>query len=413
MKKSAPRKNYYIAGYVALIIISVIYSINISGQQGWVFTASLLLFPLFSYLEALFLYKTDKIGIETQVLGSMIEKRESAALRVTVSNRSIFPVPLVAMSLYMNDNFHRTDELKKYIGFSVSPRSNFTYDIPVTAEMWGCSPLAIEEAVLHDFMHFFKFRLNTLQSQTGESIVKVIPDVPDAPHDSPALKIISTSLLFDNDSEETKESISPVFTGVPGFTHREYVPGDPVRRINWKLSTKRDKTMIRLDDEIPSVKQVIVLDSCHGKSMRGKADSFYSPACDERTVEGALSVIMALTKMSLDVSFRYFINGQWIETAIESPDDVYNLKIELAGFSFADYDSQTHPQRIPSADSIGSVSCGIIVFTPFPDNILMSEISTSCGNGNGYKLFVPQEYPYALPDSSWIITRDYNTISAN
>ena len=35
---------------------------------------------------------------------------------------------------------------------------------------------------------------------------------------------------------------------MPGYEHREYVAGDSPRRVNYKLSAKKQKLMVRLDE---------------------------------------------------------------------------------------------------------------------------------------------------------------------
>ena len=55
------------------------------------------------------------------------------------------------------------------------------------------------------------------------------------------------------------------FGGFPGYDNREYVPGDPLKRINWKQSAKRNKLLVRLDDEMAARAIHVVLDSVFEK----------------------------------------------------------------------------------------------------------------------------------------------------
>lgn len=48
--------------------------------------------------------------------------------------------------------------------------------------------------------------------------------------------------------EEAEEGVTTRQGGMPGYEHREYVPGDSPRRVNYKLSAKKGKLMVRLDE---------------------------------------------------------------------------------------------------------------------------------------------------------------------
>lgn len=51
-----------------------------------------------------------------------------------------------------------------------------------------------------------------------------------------------------SESEEREEGITVSFGGTAGYEHRDYVAGDSPRRINYKLSAKRRRLMVRMDE---------------------------------------------------------------------------------------------------------------------------------------------------------------------
>jgi uncharacterized protein (DUF58 family) len=70
------------------------------------------------------------------------------------------------------------------------------------------------------------------------------------------IKLIDTA-DFLSDSERYSTS-SPGYDPSETFRIREYVPGDPVRRIHWKLSEKSGKTLVR-DFGLPIVQDMLIL----------------------------------------------------------------------------------------------------------------------------------------------------------
>jgi len=58
------------------------------------------------------------------------------------------------------------------------------------------------------------------------------------------------------------DPFDPFLSGDAGGNElRDYLPGDPIRQIHWKLSSKLDQLMVRLPEEAPEEDPVLVLDA--------------------------------------------------------------------------------------------------------------------------------------------------------
>jgi hypothetical protein len=160
--------------------------------------------------------------------------------------------------------------------------------------------------------------------------IRVFPNIPDIPSDNPLIKSATAALRYDSETEETKESSTPfIQSGFPGYTHRDYEPGDPLKRINWKLSAKRGSYLIRLDDETESFRQIIVLDSLGGGGLSGM----------ERAVETVLAVAFAMVRQGLKAGVWYGTqdeNGEVHYSSFEcaDPGDVKELQTIFAMYDF-------------------------------------------------------------------------------
>ena len=77
----------------------------------------------------------------------------------------------------------------------------------------------------------------------------------------------------------------------PGYEHREYVHGDPLKRVNWKLSSKKDKLMVRLDEAVASVQPMIVLD-LYRNSRTAPEEAILGEEQIIRSVFGLLSLLV-------------------------------------------------------------------------------------------------------------------------
>lgn len=383
--------------YFVAIAIGVAFALCLSASIGWTFVYMLVCAPIFSAAITFFLTKNNRVTIISDVDRTMLYKGENSALRIVVRNKSIFPVPAVKVRIAEPGGLVPEDDCSCYV-VSVSPRSESVIEINYKAKVWGRFVIGAESAFMHDFMGFFKFRMSCVNSVNE---IKVFPDIPEMQGDSPLLRSAVEAARFADDSEETQESENVTsFSGMPGYTHREYVEGDPVRRINWKLSSKRDKYMVRLDDEIESIRQNIVLDSTGGSNI-------YE---NERAVEGMLAAALGLLKCGYDSTVYCRFNGAYEEFAISEPGDVSVLQTRLADYRFErQLVGQKKQSRIPSDELMASGgSRALMIYTPLLDDVLSAEISSAEEQGMVCAVVTSEKIISGNAERLWRINEDYS-----
>lgn len=391
-------KNFFsILLYFVAIAIGVAFALCLSASIGWTFVYMLVCLPLFSLAITFFLTRRKRVSIVSDVDRTMLYKGERAVLRIIVRNKSIFPVPAIKVKLSASGGLISENSCEYFV-VSVSPRSESVIETGYTAKVWGRYIIGAESVFMHDFVGFFKFRIHCLEAVNE---VSVFPDIPDMQGDSPLLRSAAETARFADDSEETTESENVTsFSGMPGYTHREYVEGDPVRRINWKLSSKRDKYMVRLDDEIESVKQNIVLDSVGSNNI-------YE---NERAVEGMLAAMLGLLKCGFESTVYCCFNGIYEAFSITEPADVSMLQTKLADFSFERHLSiKKNQNRIPLEMIIsGSGARAMMIYTPFFDNSLSSEIAAASEQGMACAVVTSDKNFSGNAEQLWCINEDYS-----
>lgn len=354
--------------YLIAVFLCVMFALYLSAPIGWTFVYIFVFAPVFSFLVTLYLHAKKSVVLTADVNRIMLYKKETVTLRITAANKSFFPVPAVKLFLAVPDGLE-PESLFKSCVVSIPPRSETTVEVVYRAKVWGGYFIGVKSAELHDFMKLFKFRMSFPQTNEGGLLyeIKVFPDIPEMPGDAPILRAAAENARLADDSEETRETDSVNrFAGMPGYTHRDYTEGDPIKRINWKLSSKRDKYMVRLDDEIESVQQNIVLDS------RGGSDVYEN----ERAVEGVLAAALGLLKCGFESAVRYRFKGAWESFSVSEPADVSALQLKLADYSFADENEKCG--RLPAEElSENGSNAGILLFTSLFDKSLSAEISSA------------------------------------
>ncbi len=363
MKKKSTRSKAAVIfvrcfGYLAALGMSVFFALYMSANTGWTFfyiLAAALIFSLIVELLTFIAYKKGKIKIEMSFGSTLVYKNEELNLHIKVTNDSLLPISNIGIRLAETDGAeYESDEFCA----AAAPRSSTSFDVKIKPMMWGALHIGEAQAFISDFMHIASFKMKPLQNG-GK--VYVFPDIPEILPDCPFIRSAADAIRFSDESEDTKESDSfTMFGGMPGFTHREYTEGDPIKRINWKLSSKKDSYFVRLDDEIEAMQQIVVIDRA-GTERR---------LC-ERSVEGALGVCDALLKLGFESSVWF-----WGENGFEPHDitDEATLSELRTALAYYEFSAPDRSPRIPvnelcEAEKKG----GVMLFTPCADSLLAAE----------------------------------------
>ncbi|MBD5146046.1 MAG: DUF58 domain-containing protein [Ruminococcus sp.] len=383
--------------YLLAIFLGVMFALYLSAAVGWTFVYVFVCAPIFSFLVTLWLHKRKSVSLKLDVNRTMLYKKETVTLRITAANKSFFPVPAVKVFLSVPEGLEPESPAKSFV-MSIPPRSEATAEIVYSAKVWGCCTVGAKTAELHDFLDFFKFRIPLGENAELLREVKVFPDIPEMAGDAPLLRSAAENAKLADDSEETRETDNAnLFAGMPGYTHREYVEGDPVRRINWKLSSKRDKYMVRLDDEIESIQQNIVLDS------RGGSDVYEN----ERAVEGVLAAALGLLKCGFESTVYCRFKGVWESFSVTEPADVSALQTRLADFRFAEEHERCG--RLPAEElSEKGSGAGVLLFTSMFDKSLTAEISSAEEQGIFTAVISADSVSVGSAFQIWRLNEDYS-----
>ena len=181
---------------------------------------------------------------------------------------------------------------------------------------------------------------------------------------------------------------------MPGYDHRPYVPGDPIKRINWKLSSKRDIYMIRLDEQIRGSGQLFFLDC-----PPYEPDDLNLTVRD-CVIEGALTMFTMLLREGREATFFYCSEGLWLSEEIHNMADVYRLQEELAGLSPCEPPTLIPPELLSSSKTpicftaalAGEEGSAMSIVSQSPDALII------CSEAAGLQMISP---------NLWIISDEF------
>ena len=344
-----------IINYIFAMVFAIIFGLFLNANVGWFIVLTLLLAPFLSVFLAWL--ASRNVSLSSEMEEALLSKGDTCTMQICVRNRSIFPTPPLEVQL-TNEAGVRSEKPRLLV--SVLPKASKEFEVIFGAKICGMSIVGIESVRVTDYLGLFSFSLKNADYEALQRKVAVIPDMAEiSARDDNLVKVMQTSLQAE-DSEDTVEASVHTFGGFPGYDNREYVPGDPIKRINWKQSAKRDKLLVRLDDEMASRTVNVVLDSVFQKETVDirlvsmlppyrelKADEIL-PKIAEDAVENALGIMRVLIRHGYTIHFYAMMEEAFCRYEIADELDLEAVRLELAYYRFRE---EANVARVPREDS--------------------------------------------------------------
>ncbi len=307
-------------GYILCIGIAVLMAAMIDGTGGVLIAAILILALVISLAVTKYLSRKITVSIDCKHL--LLAKGDIVEVNVKVEKHSRLPSPIIEIRLQSSPQLTPLNE--SGIRFSMLPnRMAQTVKISFKANYSGKSFIRVSGFETVDYLGISRNAIPTDAEKTSLDL-KIMPNVPDTGTQLEVIRTATDNIGFDDSEEETSETAMGS-TGTPGYEHRAYSPGDPLKKINWKLSSKRGIYMVRLDEKLSVTSQVFVLDM----PMPDGENNFSCEKADI-IIEGSLAMLSMLSQQGLETDYYYF-NGKWKMMSVKTLGDVYLLAEALAG----------------------------------------------------------------------------------
>lgn len=372
--------------YLAAVALAVIFALYLSGRVGWFLVTAFVAAPIISVLMTLIFVRRIYVSCDTDMLTMC--KGDSCVITVSVTNGTFLPTPPVLVD--MTDT-PAVEAENPYRSISVLPFDTESFEVSYKAKICGPANIGVKSFRVSDYFGFVSFEIKSADMSQMTFTASVIPDIPDVSLSDPVVSRAAELSAFSDDSEETVEAQTSGFGGFPGYENREYVPGDPLKRVNWKQSAKRGKLLVRLDDETVSSAVTVILDSSFDR------DSVFIPAVvsEEKfsggnsenitclmaqdAVEQSLGMTRALMLGNFSVNFYLTGKNGWECFPAADENDLAAIRTELASYSFAPHSASRFPEEeLKAQKSSVAVFC-----TPYLDPELNGIVSHSGAEGKG------------------------------
>lgn len=215
-----------------LLFLLLLFGTALYAGSIYVLLGAILWFliPLVSFLANLGIRKKLELTVEMPVSAA---KKKDLSGCVIIKNKSVLPMAHVYCGLQIRNRL--TGETgEQFLELSAAPGQSAKAGFTVQSEYCGYLETKVKKSYLMDWMGFLPLRCR-LESQAGTS---VLPDTF-----APDIYLNLTAV-----QSEDAEDWSPYRKGsdqTEVFALRDYVPGDSLKQIHWKLSSKRRELIVR------------------------------------------------------------------------------------------------------------------------------------------------------------------------
>lgn len=276
-----------------------------------------------------------------------------------LTNSSLLPIPYLMIG---SGKIHSTDyPSKKVLG--LSPRSSYEFFIEVTPKRRGYFEVEEKELVVRDIFRLFTFK----KKLTTPASLLVYPKL------YPLSSFIETG---GNDQGENRTA-NDIFEDRSQINSlREYVEGDQLSSMHWKLSAKRDEPMMKIYDSTVSTKVYLFLDN----SIQSLAKDV-----DHRLEDKMVDLILSLAHYYLEkqIPFVFYYQDANKIMAINSRDlkDMKELltilaKIEANGTISFEHMVRQHSDKLKdgSMEVLVTTQLNVGQVVPIFDRTYLSEL---------------------------------------
>ena len=425
-------------GYFCALGIALLFMFYMDGSIGVMMLAFLLLMPVLSLAATLWVRRRVTVTLNLPDTAAK-HKQTTAVLRL--EKRTRLPVPFLRVlftadahfepllpnaepalikpdiALFTSDAayqkaYKQWKKLRKSgltqdtmpMCLSIGLAQSADYEIRLTPRYCGRGMVSLSAPELSDYLGMFRF---TLRQERSEAVL-ITPEIPEVKTNNALFRTVSNAVETADEEMDSTPNFSA--SSAPGYEHRDYIAGDPLKRINWKLSSKRRHLMVRKDEPVALARLSVVLD------FRRFAASHDMAACfaeEEQLTETALGFLRLCAQYGYPCRMSYpDENGAWSTLSIDDAGQLETEAVTLLRGGFRDPDELSGTTLLPQ-EVMQEAGVLLLYFTTEADAKSAAELERA---SDLCYIVTPQSRAAAavLPKggSLWLVTPDKQLKSA-
>ena len=376
----------YIVSAFAVAFLVYIFTFYMDGEMGIILLAFVLFAPLVSLGFAFYARKHVTVTVDCD---AYVNKGSKLKVKVNIIKDTVIPLAILEIKPYISEVFQRDDTVYKLSLIGMGDRS-FTFE--TEALYGGNGEIGLEYVMSGGFLGFMRFPIKAEYSRIS---VGVIPEIPDIKSSSSLVRSIANVVATTENDEDSETSMQFSTNTVPGYEHRKYVQGDPLKRRNWKLSSKKSTLMVRLDEPSASVQPVVVLD------MYRKVGAVAEEAIinEEKLLSATFGLLTAIIRQGIACTFVFRNeNSESVAENVDNPDYPAQILLKVLACKVGEgvrtdvgaLNENVCACIVATTDASGDVTA-ITDKMGDPDNICILSTSPSAVNSTPFPLWYLDE----------------------
>ncbi|GHU54385.1 hypothetical protein FACS1894132_08940 [Clostridia bacterium] len=351
--------------YLFIVYILWIIMKYINGETGVFLLSFFVVFPIVSAIITLATRKNIKFEVKSP---SIVSRGEEFDVELSFHSKKL---ALACIWLkVLNDNLEIAEQ--KTLCFTYVGKTKQTFTIKEKLEFSGLQTKEIRYFVLDLFQ--FPFLKKSFSKQFT---IPVMYSLPEEKFYKP-LQVINEQIQEEPD--DTEVSLYNAKSITPGYENRKYEIGDPLKKINWKLSARTGELMTRLDEAINGVKIIFLID--FSNLIFKKNNDFFNQSISKANNEKLIETALGLLKNAVEAGFACKVMAD--ETyEINTLNEAEEMATKLAYIPFAD--------KRKDFDFESDKFTAIFLFSNNLDKMFVAEISQYLEQGKNIQTFGVQD----------------------
>lgn len=236
--------------YVFLCIISFIFYVLYKEAFSFYLFAFFLILPI--VLFVFYIYASKKIKVNIVKFSTTKTKNNKVPINISVENPTIVPITNMKIVLEITTSADNENNVIK-INTPVHPRDKQGLQLAFIPAHCGKIKCTIKKCKICDFLKLFRFSVKSVKKDLDSCSLDyfIVPEY--IPIDNTIDVNYELGMQTDEFSKTAKgDDPSEV------FDFHEYMPGDKISRIHWKLSAKQNFTVVK-DYSLPITNSILMI----------------------------------------------------------------------------------------------------------------------------------------------------------
>lgn len=305
-----PQRNFWL--YLILIVLALIFTQALRSPVSGVVFLFVLFLPVICLLYLLLEVLTIKLYLNTSATET--EKHLPVDFSLALSNESPIPFPFVEAIITVP-----TDDAVRCISqrtrLSLIPFGSYVIEKKLSFAYRGSYEIGVSDIYCYDFLRMFRYRSNVNLFRELFVLPRRLTLAQKSSGEQMQEETETTVLQYGQDNTEMSDI-------------RDYQPGDSLRSIHWKLSSKTQDMKVRQYARNAEQQTFIFVDTGRRFDTTNKR---YLPDINEYAADGVIEAALAVATHTLQQSGQSVVLT-WFDTRGEN--DLCSVRL----YSTADLD---------------------------------------------------------------------------